>query len=268
MTPLIALACLLFAAALAQEPRTVTYEFPDVEPVEGVLRPTASYVFPASIADARPPPPSLERLAGRRRALERRRESPATTVALGDLDRHEAQLRERELWASWDHALASGDEPPDDAEEQTAIDSLRREAITRYDLALASSQAPEPDRVLLARGITARLLLDRTEARGSLTALVEEHPDSRHVASAHLLLGELAYEVGEPADATEHYTAVADTEHELAPYASYMLAWCQLMWGQESEGLRRLRALAAGPDDEPLSDMARDDLERLGEGRR
>lgn len=262
MTPLI----LLFAAvALAQEPRTVVYEFPDVEPVQGeLLKPSASFVLPAAEADVRPCPSGHAQLDRRRRALERRPATADRTASLGDLDRCEARLLERALWERWDVALATGDEPPQDSADLAAIDALQLRAIARYDKALVSTGLSQPDRVWLARGQAALGIRDEELAWVSFAALLEQCPGSPLAPLAQLQLGELAFAAMEPANALPYYQAVADAQHELATLGAYKQAWCLLMTGEEVLGIRLLMQLAEGPDGDPITGIAGEDLERLG----
>jgi hypothetical protein len=262
---MLTLPLMLLAVGLAQEVRTVTYEFPEEESVQGeLLKPSASYILPAAEADARPCPRGHTQLDRRRGALERRPATADRTASLGDLDRCEARLLERALWERWDVALANGEEPPQDNADQAAIDALQRRAIARYDRALVSTGLSQPDRVWLARGQAALGLRDEELAWASFSALLEQCPGSPLAPLAQLQLGELAFAAMEPADALPYYQALAGTQHELATMGAYKQAWCLLMTGEEAQGIRLLMQLAEGPDGDPITGIAGEDLERLG----
>jgi TolA-binding protein len=259
---MITLTLLLIAAALAQEPRTIIYEFPEVEPVQGeLLKPSASYLLPASVADARPCPARLSRLERQRRALERRRATADRTAALGDLDRCEARLTEVALWERWDAALAAGDAPPEEDADLAAIDALQRQAIARYDQALVSAELSQPDRVWMARGQAALGMRDEELAWASFQALLTQCPDSALAPMAHLQLGEQAFAEVQLDEAERHYRAI--TDGELTSFARYKLAWCRLNQGDEDGAKALFSELASGPDDDPLAVEARRDLTML-----
>ena len=258
------LALLFITAALAQEPKTVTYEFPDEDPIQGELvKPKLSYILPTNAAVGSASTFTIDQVQRRRRVLTQRKVTAARLIALGDLDRREAELLELALWRRWDQAWEAGVEPPnaDIDTEETAIATLRRDAIQHYDQALADPSVPEPDRVLLTRAMVAGTLQDDAVVRASLGTLLAQHPTSIHVPSAHLLLGEQAFALIQLEDAERHYRAI--TGGELATFAQYKLAWCLLNQGDEAGARATLTALAAGPEDHPLTAEARRDLMML-----
>ncbi len=258
------LTLLLIAAALAQEPRTVSYEFPEVEPVMGELvKPTISFVLPSSLAFERACPETTKALLRQRRKLARRGSVADRREGRGDMDRCEAQLLERALYTRWDEAWAAGEPTPDTALEEATIAALRGGAIALYGQALAEPSVEDPDRLLLKRAMLASALQDDAVMEEALEALVRDHPDSPHATTARFMLGELAFAQVAPAWAIPWYQEVSTEDHQLAPMAAYKLAWCLLMDGDEDAGVRQLLAIASGPEDDPLAQAARDDLARL-----
>ncbi len=262
MAPLL---LVILSAALVTQAGEPVYEFPEVDPVEGVLvRPSASFVLGSPAVDARPCPDGEQALMRRRGALERRSVTAARLAALGDLDGCEARLLELDLMRRWDQALILGTPPGDFEAIEREVEDLRRSALDHYAAALDLPGGRDRDQVLLARAQEALLLEDDTVAQQSLEALVRDHPDSRYRVWAWFQLGELAFEMMEPGTAQGWYQQVEAAEHELSAYAAYKLAWCLVMMGQEVEGVGRLLHIAEGSDDDPIADAARSDLEQLG----
>ena len=86
-----------------------------------------------------------------------------------------------------------------------------------------------------------------TEAKATLTRLLENYPNSSSVTEAHYRLGEIAEKAEDAAEARRQYALVAQqANHPFAPFALVADAWLAYDAGQWTEAEASFRAVAEG----------------------
>jgi tetratricopeptide (TPR) repeat protein len=126
-------------------------------------------------------------------------------------------------------------------------------------------QHPSVDHAAWGQALALLDLERPDEALRVLMWLVKNQPESEHVPTAYVLIGDHHFDRDRALPALNAYRKSAAFQHaEIRPYANYKLAWCYFNLGEQAQAIDVMRVVAldggGGPVDlreEALRDLAR-----------
>jgi cellulose synthase operon protein C len=175
----------------------------------------------------------------------------------------EADDLRAQAWEAWEICLARdegacGDGPADLPEAQHLLaesQEWRRAAERLYGQVIQGyPQLVNVDHAAWGQAMALLELERPEEAQRVLMWLVKNRPESEHVPTAYVLIGDHHFDGDRALPALNAYRkSAAFQEAEIRPYANYKLAWCYFNLGEFTQAIDVMRVVALDDADGPVN---------------